>query len=282
MTSRKLKSAIWLTLAASAVALAAGPPPGKGPGGGEETSNSLSVPAIMIGGTVGNAVGCGASLDEFAGLAAPSGNPTTSWPIDTSAYYYIQGVNKWQSDCAVIAAGGDALNVTGAWGDNLTGDAKLKVGSPIRVEILLFDANGAQEYGFEVVKLEPETLDRLSAYGTLATADGSGGYEATATLMTPVVYDIGASMTITDESGAVIVSEDPMSPEINATGKVVYGYNLRVPAPGKYTIEFNFPNVTFNSCDAGVCLNSTAKLPITVIGGGGSGGSQNKGKGRIK
>jgi len=30
--------------------------------------------------------------------------------------------------------------------------------------------------GFTVVKLEPSKLDRESAYGTLATPDGSGGY----------------------------------------------------------------------------------------------------------
>jgi hypothetical protein len=285
MTTKSLKSAIWLTLATSAAALAAGPPPGKGPGG-EETSNSLSVPAIMIGGPVGNAVGCGNSLDEFGGLSPPSGAPTTSWPIDTGAYYYIQGVNKWQSDCTQVSGvddGGAEVLVVGEWGDNLTGDARLTAGSPIRVELLMFDASGtqAQARGYEVVKLEPDTLDRLSAYGTLATPDAEGGYVATAEVMRPVVYDVGARWSVSsDDTGEYLIEEEAIGPEINATGKVVYGYNLRVPAAGHYTITFIMPNVTFTSCDAGVCANDTAQLTINVSGGGGGGG--NKGKGRTK
>jgi len=49
-------------------------------------------------------------------------------------------------------------------GDNLAGDAKLKVGMPIRVELGLFDATGLQMQGFNVVKLEPSKLDRESTY----------------------------------------------------------------------------------------------------------------------
>ena len=65
MTSKILKSAIWLTLLASAAALAA-PGGGRGPvavaGGGKptaEVSNNLSVPAIMaaVGSTF--ALNCG-------------------------------------------------------------------------------------------------------------------------------------------------------------------------------------------------------------------------------
>lgn len=283
MTTKTLKSAIWLTLAASAVAFAAGPPPGKGPGGHEEGgSNNLSVPAIMIGGVAGNAVGCG-SDGTFGGLSAPEGTPLGNWPINPSDYYYVQGVHSWQADCTQVAADPGAVSVDGEWGDNLTGDAKLRAGSPIRVELLMFDANGtqAQASGYEVVKLEPDTLDRLSAYGTLATPDGGGGYAATAGVMRPVVYDVGARWSVySDDAGEYFIEEEAIGPEINATGKVVYGYNLRVPAAGTYTITFIMPNVTFNSCDAGTCLNDTAQLTIDVAGGGGSGGS--KGKGRTK
>ncbi len=42
--------------------------------------------------------------------------------------------------------------------------------------------------------------------------------------------------------------------EINATGRVVYGYNLRVTAAGVYTITFTFPNVTISGADAGTVV----------------------------
>ena len=64
--------------------------------------------------------------------------------------------------------------VTAEWGDNLSGDAKLKVGSPIRVELGLFDYTGAPMQGYTVVKLEPAALDRESAYGTLAVTGATG------------------------------------------------------------------------------------------------------------
>ena len=48
--------------------------------------------------------------------------------------------DKWQAPCFVPPAG---IAIRTAWGDNLTGDAKLKVGSPIRVELVLSDVSGA-------------------------------------------------------------------------------------------------------------------------------------------
>jgi hypothetical protein len=279
MKSMNLKSAIWLTLAVSASVLAAGgPPPGKGGGGGgggEETlSNNLSVPAVLVGGALSATVGCGAD-GGFAGLVAPSGTPLTSFPIDPSAHFYVQGVHKWQAECTTAASG---LFVEGAWGDNLAGDAKLKAGSPIRVELLLL-SNGVWGKGYEVVKLDPSALDRESSYGTLATVAEGGGYSATAVDLRPVVYDAGARFSVVDASGDVVVADQAIAPEINATGKVVYGYNLRVSAPGKYTIKFTMPNIIFTGCDvANTCVNSIAEMTITVGGGGGGGGGKGGGK----
>ena len=283
MTSTNLKHAIWLVMAMSATALAAGGPPagkggggggsGGGGGGGEETAaNNLSMPAEMIGAAAGNLTGCGSA--DWSPLVPPSGTPQTSFPIDMDAFYYVQGVHKWQAQCIVVEKG-SAVSVKGEWGDNLTGDAKLKAGSPIRVELLMFDENVSKD-GYSVVKLEPLTLDRLSKYGTLATPDGSGGYNATPVSTRVVVHDSEAQMTITNASGGVVASENPITPEINATGKIVYGYNLRVPAAGQYVITFKMPNVTFKGCDAGTCINDTATLPITVIAGGGGGGGGGK------
>ena len=51
--------------------------------------------------------------------------------------------------------------------------------------------------------------------------------------MTPLVYDATAKMEIDEGcAGTVVASENPAGAEINATGKVVYGYNLRVQAAG--------------------------------------------------
>ena len=287
MTSKNLKSAIWLILAVSATALAAGgPPAGKGGGGGgggggsggggEEDTGSfkLSVPAVMIGGVAGGAT-CGNNV--FSGLILPSGDPKSGFPISPLDYYYVQGVNSWQAECMLLT-GVIPYNVTGAWGDNLTGDAKLKVGSPIRVELLLWDADTEMHYGYEVVKLDPLALDRVAPYGVLATST-NGIYAAEPKDMKPVVHDAGASLTITGPN--FLASEDPITPEINATGKVVYGYNLRVQAAGEYVITFKMPNVNFVSCDGGDCAADTATLKITVgTGGGGGGGKKGGGGGK--
>ena len=269
MTSKTLKSAILLTMVASAAAIAAGgPPPGKGKPPTEATNN-LSVPAIMVAGTAGTLpAGC---TGTWSTLLPPTGYPLTGFSID--GYYFVQKVHTWQAQCRTGAADGSVL-VYGEWGDNLSGDARLKAGSPIRVELVLLADGVETADGYEVLKLEPEKLDRESAYGTLATDVGAEVYEATAVPMTPVVHDGKATLLIT-EVGAVDPESDfwlyfdPIAPEINATGKVVYGYNLTVPAPGQYVITFTMPSVTFTGCDAGSCGSNTATMTITVGGGGG-------------
>ena len=275
MTSKTLKSAIWLAMVASATAIAAGgPPPGKGPGGGgEETlNNSLSVPTILVGGGTFTGVTCGAA-GEWSDLVPPSGEPVDGYPISPADFYYVQGVNKWQAQCSnFVLEGGATHAASGAWGDNLTGDARLKVGSPIRAELVLSDVSGATYYGYTVVKLEPDKLDRESAYGTLASGT-EGAFSATAVSMIPGVYDGQARMSIQAyPDGAFVVPDSPTKAEINATGKIVYGYNLRVPSAGPYLITFTLPNINLTGCDDGACSGSTAALLITVGGGGGGKG----------
>lgn len=278
MVSSKTRHAVWLVLAVGAAAFAAGGPPdghGGGKGGGETTlTNNLSVPMIMLGGGSFTGVTCGAE-GAWTDLAEPTGVPHDGYEL--AGYYYVQGVNKWQAPCSNYTAtflGGSLFPVNGAWGDNLVGDASLKVGSPIRVELVLTDAStSAQTYeGYTVVKLEPSKLDRESAYGTLASGE-TPNFSATAELMTAGVYDAEARLEIKNVNGTVVVADGPVSAEINATGKVVYGYNLRVPSAGSYLITFTVPNVTFNACDVpNSCAGSTAVLQITVAGGGGSKG----------
>jgi hypothetical protein len=92
------------------------------------------------------------------------------------------------------------------------------------------------------------------------------------------VYDAGARLSIQNvATGEYVKPDAPIAPEINATGKVTYGFNLRVSSTGQYLIKFTMPNVDFTGgCDAGTCVDQTAELTITVGGGGGGGG----GKGR--
>jgi hypothetical protein len=281
MTSKTLKSAIWLTLAAGALTLAAGGAAyGKGPGGGggggkppSEASQSLSVPAILVG-SLGTLV-CGNSVTPSA-LVPPTGTPLTGYEVP--GYYWVQKVHTWQAQCFTDSG----ASVYGAWGDNLVGDASLKAGSPIRVELVLtnttdFSATTPTMQGYTVIKLQPSQLDRLSAYGHLAGGDAVGGWTNIPVDFddaTWVVHDSGMRLSIQNlDTGAFVVPLQSIAPEINATGKIVYGYNLRVTAAGKYQIRFNStPTVIFTGVDAGVFDANNAYLDITVGAGGGGGG----------
>jgi hypothetical protein len=303
MTSKTLKSAIWLTLVASAVALAApgggkGPPDGKGNKPTSEVGNNLSVPAIIAGGGSTFAITCD---DGFTLLAPPDKDPVfypyasappkdEGEPIEVAAgYYYVQRDAKWQAPCSTYM-GEPGLDVTGKWGDNLAGgSASLKVGSPIRVEFLLLDGSGTavNQKGYFVIKLEPSELDRESDYGHLAAGSLLDGFE-------PIEYTVGEDLPDGGTFPAIVFDPSatlrierldngvPVSPplyngiasgEINSTGKIVYGYNLRVQVAGTYRITYTFPRVTFvGGCNVeGSCSGNEAVLEIMVAGGGGGG-----------
>jgi hypothetical protein len=289
MTSKTLKSAIWLMLVVSATAMAAKGVPGPGGGGGggsggggggEETAaQNLSVPAILVG-TLGTLV-CGTDEAEPSALKPPTGIPRTGYEVDPAAYWWVQKVNTWQAQCFDA----DTASVFGAWGDNLTGDASLKTGSPIRVELVLTNSGGstlASMKGYKVLKLEPSKLDRESAYGHDAPLVETA-YVDTPDDFAPaewVVHDSGMMLSVQHlASGTFAVPFQALKPEINATGKVVYGYNLRVTAAGTYRIRFNAPNVTITGVDAGTFDPQNAYLDIVVGGGGGGGGGGKKGGG---
>jgi hypothetical protein len=129
------------------------------------------------------------------------------------------------------------------------------------------------------VKLEPNMLDREAPYGTLAEGNPNDGF--TSIPLTPYpetrAWAAGATLRIYPKDLPTSpVYDGTASAEVNATGRVVYGYNLRVQAAGSYVIEYAFPNVTITGVDAGTFDGGTATLEITVGGGGGGGG----GKGR--
>ena len=275
-----LACVLILALMAPTFALAKGPGGGGGGGGGGHepgATNNLSVPLINIGGSWTGVV-CTDGVD----FVDPTGQAVHTGYDAAAGYYYVQGLNTWQAECenATSASAG------AFWGDNLSGDAKLKVGMPIRVEIGLETLSGGMD-GFVVAKLEPSELDRSSAYGTLATCDEFGqNCSATVTTFTSVrVFDGGATWSLMKD-GAYVIPPELIGSEINATGKAVYGYNLRVEQEGTYTITFSFPNVLLTSGSHGtvpVCAEDElgaavppcqVSLDINVIkaGGGGGGG----------
>lgn len=215
--------------------------------------------------------------DAPAVIVPPNGTPSSGYPIDPLAYYYVQGTNTWQAQCYTDTT----ASATAAWGDNLTGDAALKTNSPIRVELGLFNSDESKlpMNGYTVVKLNPAALDRESAYGTLAAAGTDGSFSATPTTFTAIqqrVYDGGVTFSIKKDATNtyVVPAGTKATAEINATGNVVYGYNLRVTTPGTYTISFSVPTATITGAEAGTTDAHSVTLQITVTGsrGGGGGG----------
>jgi hypothetical protein len=240
---------------------------------GETATNNLSRPTIVFtGGGLTNVI-CG---DAIWSPLVPAKEPPavmTGFSIDPAASWFVQGVHKWQAPCKTWAAAEGLVPVIGAWGDNLVGDAKLKVGSPIRVELVLSYDSSEIVDGYVVEKLQTELLDRESKYGTLATEDGDGGCLATPSDFVPGVYDSTATLLIEKSDGTWVYNE-PTTAEINAKGIVVYGYNLRVPTAGTYQITYTVPKVDFTGSDAGQCADQECSLLITVGSGGGGGGGQ--------
>ena len=296
--NRAVRTCIAVALSALLIPVAAfaqGKPPnagGGGSGGGNkpptEAGFSLSVPAIMAGKLGSFALNCPA---EWSTLTVPIGEPR--WYDEACAqtrdglvcvdagYYYVQRDATWQAPCKLVT--GSPVVATGAWGDNLAGDAKLKVGSPIRVELVLWapaDALSGQQ-GYKVIKLEPAELDRVSAYGHLAVDTGGGVLGPNPTDLGAIVHDPAATLRIERLSDGSVVFQGAAGGEINATGKIVYGYNLRVSAAGTYRITYTLPNVSLAGCVEleASCTGTTASLDIVVGTGGGGGGGKGGGQG---
>jgi hypothetical protein len=107
-----------------------------------------------------------------------------------------------------------------------------------------------------------------------------GGYFATASHMTSVVYDRDAHLTISQPGATTPFVDEDIAPEINATGKIVYGYNLRVTELGTWVVSFTMPNLNFVGCDVQglVCAGHEASIEIDVGTGGGGGGGKKGGE----
>jgi hypothetical protein len=264
-----------LSLGLSQAANGAKGTPGPPDGGGEDTTpNSLSVPVINVA-TASAPFACtstalvmpsGTQLYYPDETIPPISTPPEGGTLPVEGFYYIQGEATWQAECGTTT---NMLSVEGDWGDNLGGDAKLSVGSPVRVEVgLLVDTTVHTEYatlqGFKVVKLTEE-LDRNATYGTLGVPEDLNEVRA---------FDDGAMLRILDESGTAIYAA-PFSAELNSTGRIVYGYNWRPTAAGDYTLEFTAPAVKIlNGTD-----DHTFTIAVTVTSGAGGGGGGGAGGG---
>ena len=94
-----------------------------------------------------------------------------------------------------------------------------------------------------------------------------------------IVHDPTATIEIDERRrhrGRVRDERRPAA-EINATGKIVYGYNLRVTAAGPYRITFTLPNVNFSGVRRGhLCVATRRRCRSSVVGGGGGGGGGGK------
>lgn len=282
---KSLAAAVIIGLCAVSVSVfAVGPDSGKGKKpGGETAAQNLSVPAIMVG--ILGTVQCGTEQSPSA-LVPPTGEPLTGYEVP--GYYWIQKVHTWQTQCF----NADEAVAFGNWGDNLSGDAKLKVGSPIRVELVLtnmtdYSVTGLNTIpsgtlqGYTVIKLQPSLADRLSAYGHAATGDTSSGWDSTPVDFPQaswVVHNQGITFSVLNLDTGVYAVPPGTNPtaEINATGKIVYGYNLRVSAAGNYRIQFTTtPAVTLTGVDAGDLIDeNNVSIDIVVAPGGGGGGKK--------
>lgn len=272
-----IAAALLSTATFSGNAFAKGKPGGTP--GGETAAQNLSVPTILVGAL--GAVQCGTSTAPSA-LVPSTGTPLTGYEVP--GYYWVQKVHTWQAQCFTA----DAASVFGNWGDNLEGDARLKVGSPIRVELVLtnmtdYSTTLSTLQGYTVIKLEPSKLDRLSAYGHLAGGDAVSGWTAIPVAFGPgewLVHNQGISFSVQNKDTGVYAVPPGTNPtaEINATGKVVYGYNLRVSEAGNYRIQFtSTPSVTFTGQDAangGKLNENNVYIDIVVVPGGGQGGGK--------
>lgn len=258
-----------------------GPPEGVGGGGGgggggghepptEETSKSLSVPAVFVPNTGSFSLTCDGTTTAPANVAT---NTTSVFPDaftpplmtqdDGTATplgpYYVQGEDTWQAGCAVAETGTLAASAT--FGDNIDGgDAAFKVGSPVRVEVgLTIPTTGYTLAGYTVYKLTNE-LDRVATYGTQGSA------------ISPYpelrVWAADAQFKI---DGPAPVPLQTMVAEINSTGRVVYGYNWRPSQEGVYTITFSAPSVGVTT--------ATAVVDVAASAGGGGGGGHGGGGG---
>lgn len=170
-------------------------------------------------------------------LTGVVGTPT--YLKDGISYYVVTDPDvTFAAPHVVVAA--PPVAVTADWGDNLTNHSfRGSTKQPIRVEMALW-ATGQSMPGYEPVLLEG--------------AMGSEVYGITGVVTDrmPLVYTVGEQLTIerlnADGSADVIYGPGPMTAEINAAGKLIFGFSwgtpsgLTNPDPGTYRLTFSVPD----------------------------------------
>jgi len=247
MTSKKLRKAIWLVLAASMAvsggAFAKGPGSGGGGGGGGETAgNNLSFPVIFSDGVVP-----GTYVTVLKAFAPIEGDPTlptvcaqesnTTVPVPTNILCYYgreslgiseeTGVreftgdpklwwlqervqNKWQAHDPIHPLGAEPVVVTALdWGDLLESGAITT--RMIRTEMTLFKSVDAADavYGDEIATLSGGTCDVTIPDNCFAAFKMSGAVPGTDQSINEIQgNDFGPGGTVNPGTTTVV---DPIS-----------------------------------------------------------------------
>jgi len=262
MKKTLLASVIILALAATPTVFAKGKPTA-------ELGNNLSFATIFIPGTAGAPT---LRLPLVSVLTAPSPPECTQFP----GYYCQKTEATWQAEWKTATT----ASVAAAWGANLLGDAPLKAGKPIRVEMGLTESGGVLPgVGYVVVKLTPELDDRLATYGT------SGSTQSTSF----VVWDASAELLVQKcadpdciNTTGIPITSGSVSAEINSLGKVVYGFNwgtggkAGAAEPGTYRLTFTTTNTSIASTNGQVCGPQCTYVIIEVTQSGGGSGPPNR------
>ncbi|WP_454778329.1 hypothetical protein [Georgenia muralis] len=247
-----LVTAIALVVVGGSAALAAPPEEEE-----EEGTKNLSVPVILAddGEKAGlfNAVtvpglptGDADYTNAVPGDEVPDGDYYTGVGSDTypSTVDPEFDADMWGADRTVVT---DVPVVTDVkWGDNLLSHTFPGTGTqPIRVEVNLFahDPTAFEPMlGYDAISLEGEMRDEL--FGT----------DGLAAELAPMVFAPGATLTILkaeEETGTyseVAVSERLMPSEVNASGRLIYGFNwgspsgVANPGVGWYRLIFTVPD----------------------------------------
>jgi hypothetical protein len=232
------------------------------------TPKNLSTPVILVDEDTMSA--------GFNPLTVP-GTPTGTADYTKDAVNYYTGVgsdtytstidsdgftaDQWGASFVTETTNAVASDVK--WGDNLLshvfpGNRK----QPIRVEVNLFaNATTTAAYpgmqGYTTVSLEGEGSSEL--FGTLGVAEA----------LTPMVFTPKATLTIlqyensTDWYSKVILPPTTMAGEVNASGKVIYGFNwgtpsgLTQPGPGNYRLIFTVADDSLVTLDKALAGSDT-------------------------
>jgi len=243
--------------------------------GEESTGNNLSWPVVFADGigVTGSPVATdpgvrpsSAETNAYAELSAiPVTNPTAAFFYTGNApdlaTYYLQGTaNTWRPQI-VDGSAEPRYDASAAWGDNLAGDASLRIGHPIRIEVALSTTDGATLLGYAMPYVaNPSSPDEVQ------------GTDGTTAAVIPLIYTVGPTLIVEHLSGPggdviATVSDGPIGAEVNVGGRLIYGGQFRPTAAGTYRLRYiiaNDANVHIVSSDAVVVSPFETAIEITV------------------